>query len=101
MVKYFPQLERAFTAMRIVFKDGRIALSSEELTEALAESLPLGRGDDYFALTSKLASTCLALPAHLYVCRSSQHTMSRARALSVPSAFQQGAAAHACLHGTG
>lgn len=59
MIKCFPQLMHAFTSMHVAFSEGRIAQSSAELCTALAEALPLGRGDAFFALVSKLSSAYL------------------------------------------
>lgn len=57
MIKFFPQLMHAFTTMHVAFMDGRVAQSTNELRAALAEALPLGRGDAFFALVSKITST--------------------------------------------
>jgi hypothetical protein len=57
MVKFFPQLMYAFTAMHVAFTDGRVSQSSQELRSALADALALGKGDAFFTLVSKITSS--------------------------------------------
>ena len=65
VIKFFPQLMHAFTAMHVEFTDGRAAQSTTELRAALAEALPLGRGDSFFSLVSKISSAKPSAPLFL------------------------------------